>query len=88
VFDTATIPEALKLAAEFRADDVRVELYPEPDRLGKQMKYAAAKQIPFAAILGGDEIGRGEVTMKDLTTGTQESIPRANVTRAIASRIP
>src|SRR5258705_3827685 len=51
VFDDQTVPEALKLAGELRAQGVRVELYPEPDKLGKQMKYAAAKTIPFAAIL-------------------------------------
>jgi histidyl-tRNA synthetase len=88
LFDPASIPEGLKLAAEFRAADLRVELYPEPDKLGKQMKYAASKLIPFAAILGSDEIARGEVTIKDLTTGTQESIPRADVAKEIASRIP
>jgi histidyl-tRNA synthetase len=88
VFDAASVPEALRLAAELRATDVRVELYPEPDKLGKQMKYAASKHIPFAAILGGDELARGEVTIKNLATGTQESIPRANVVREIGSRIP
>jgi histidyl-tRNA synthetase len=54
-------------------------VYPEPDKLGKQMKYAAAKGIPFAAILGGDEIARGEVTLKNLATGEQHSAPRASV---------
>jgi histidyl-tRNA synthetase len=87
VFDAGSIPDTLRLAAELRAADLRVELYPEPDKLGKQMKYAASKLIPFAAILGSDEIARGEVTIKDLTSGTQESIPRADVVRAIASRI-
>jgi threonyl-tRNA synthetase len=66
---------------------LRVELYPEPDKLGKQMKYAASKQIPFAAILGSDEIARGEVTIKDLTAGTQQSIPRASVAKEIDSRL-
>jgi histidyl-tRNA synthetase len=79
VFDTQTAPEALKLAAELRGQRVRVEVYPEADKLGKQMKYAAAKTIPFAAILGGDEIARGEVTIKNLQTGAQESVPRAAV---------
>jgi len=79
VFDEQTAPEALKLAAELRAQGVRVEGYPEPDKLGKQMKYAAAKMIPFAAILGGDEIARGDVTIKNLQTGAQESVPRAAV---------
>jgi histidyl-tRNA synthetase len=43
------------------------------------MKYASTRKIPFAAILGGDELARGEVTIKNLETGAQESIPRAAV---------
>jgi histidyl-tRNA synthetase len=83
LFDAETVPEALKLAAELRAEGVRVEVYPEPDKLGKQMKYAAGKTIAFAAILGGDELARGEVTIKNLQTGAQESIART----AVAARI-
>jgi len=79
LFDQSTIPEALKLAAELRASGIRVEMYPEADKLGKQMKYAATRKIRFAAILGGDEIGRGEVTLKNLETGVQQSVPRAAV---------
>jgi histidyl-tRNA synthetase len=79
LFDAATVPEALRLAAALRGDGARVEVYPEPDKLGKQMKYAAAKAIPFAAVLGGDEIARGEVTVKNLQTGEQHSVPGASV---------
>ena len=79
LFDQSTIPEALKLAAELRASGIRVEMYPEADKLGKQMKYAATRKIRFAAILGGDEIGRGEVTLKNLETGVQQSVARAAV---------
>ena len=83
VFDDETVPESLRLAAELRGSGVRVEVYPEPDKLGKQMKYAAAKMIPFAAILGGDELARGEVTIKNLQTGAQESVARASVAERI-----
>lgn len=79
VFDDETVSESLRLAAELRGVGVRVEVYPEPDKLGKQMKYAAAKMIPFAAILGGDELARGEVTIKNLQDGVQESVARASV---------
>ena len=58
---------------------MRAELYPEADKLGKQMKYAASKAIPFAAILGADELARGEVTVKNLATGEQVSVARADV---------
>jgi len=87
VFDAGSMPEALKLSAELRSAGLRVELYPEPDKLGKQMKYAASKQMPFAAILGSDELARGEVTIKDLTAGTQQSIPRAAVAQDIKLRM-
>jgi len=83
VFDEATAPEVLKIAAELRAQGIRVEVYPEPDKLGKQMKYASTRKIPFAAILGGDELARGEVTIKNLETGTQESVPRDAVSGTI-----
>jgi histidyl-tRNA synthetase len=79
LFDEATIADALALAAELRHQQVRVEVYPELDKLGKQMKYAAARSIPFAAILGADEIARGEVAIKNLNTGEQSSMPRTQV---------
>jgi histidyl-tRNA synthetase len=79
LFDAQTIPEALRLAGELRQANVRVEIYPEPDKLGKQMKYASTRKIPYAAILGGDEIARGEVTIKNLETGDQQSVARAAV---------
>jgi histidyl-tRNA synthetase len=92
LFDEPTIADALALAAELRGQAVRVEVYPEPDKIGKQMKYAASKGIPFAAILGADEIARGEVAIKNLGTGKQSSVPRAEVPgflkRANESRIP
>jgi histidyl-tRNA synthetase len=79
VFSADTVAEALRLATQLRSDGVRVEVYPEPDKLGKQMKYADAKAIPFAAVLGGDEIARGEVTIKNLVTSEQQSVPRSAV---------
>jgi histidyl-tRNA synthetase len=83
LFDQASIPDVLKLAGDLRARGTRVEVYPEPDKLGKQMKYASTRRIPFAAILGSDEIARGEVTIKNLGSGAQESVPR----EAVADRI-
>jgi histidyl-tRNA synthetase len=83
VFDASSIPETLRLAGELRRAGMRVEVYPEPDKLGKQMKYAASRTIPTAAILGGDEIARGQVTLKNLQSGTQESVPRGEVVEAL-----
>jgi histidyl-tRNA synthetase len=88
LFDDPSTPDALALAAELRRQSVRVEVYPEADKLGKQMKYAASKGIPFAAILGADEIARGEVAVKNLGTGAQSSMPRAQVPGFVKRPLP
>jgi histidyl-tRNA synthetase len=54
----------------------RVDVYPEPDKLGKQFKYAAGVGIPRVAVLGSDERTRGVVTIKDMKSGEQTQVPR------------
>ena len=76
--------EALRLAGELRAAGLRVEVYPEPDKLGKQFKYAAAAGIARVAVLGADERAGGVVTIKDMTSGTQQSIPRGELPARLA----
>ena len=71
-----TMAEALALAATLRAADLRVDVYPEADKIGKQFKYASTRQIPSVVVLGDDERGRGEVTVKDMRSGAQEAVDR------------
>jgi histidyl-tRNA synthetase len=59
---------------------MRVDLYPEADKIGKQFKYASARGIPFVAVVGHDERSRGEVAIKDLRSGEQRSMKREEVT--------
>ena len=77
--------EALRLARELRAAGLRVEVYPEPDKLGKQFKYAAAAGIPRVAVLGADERASGVVTIKDMTSGKQKSFPRGELPARLAA---
>jgi len=75
----------LEFATELRRAGVRVELYPEsPSDDGKkvgerQFKYAAARGIPFVAVIGGDELANGTVAIRNMKTGEQQSVPRANL---------
>jgi histidyl-tRNA synthetase len=79
IFDDGSAAESLRLAGELRRAGLRVEVYPEADKLGKQLKYASQRSAAYVAILGADERARGEVTIKDLTTGKQQAVPRASV---------
>ncbi len=77
--------EGLALATELRRAGLRVELYPEKTKLGKQLKYAGGRNIPLAAIMAPDEVERGSVQLKDLRAGEQHDCPRADVgARALA----
>jgi len=87
VFAAASRGPMLQLAAELRAGGgagrLRVEVYPEPDKLGKQFKYAAARGIPFVAIAGESELAAGQMAVKNLATGQQDVFGRDAVASAV-----
>ena len=70
-FDEAGLPHAMKLAQTLRANSLRVFVYPDPDKIGKQLKYAESRGIPCVAMLGENEIARREVTIKHLASRAQ-----------------
>ena len=73
-FGNAELTYALKWAKELRQAGKAVEVYPEPAKMKKQMSYADAKQIPFVAIVGGDEMTQNKVMLKNMTTGEQKLV--------------
>jgi histidyl-tRNA synthetase len=82
-FDAASLPESLRLAGELRAGGLRVEWYPEAAKLDRQLKYADATGAGCVAILGPDELAKGQVTLKNLATRSQVAVARAEVATAI-----
>ena len=65
---------ALGWAKELRGRGLAVEVYPEPTKMKKQMGYADTKQIPFVAIVGGDEMAQQKVMLKNMTSGEQKLV--------------
>jgi histidyl-tRNA synthetase len=72
VFDGKDAPHALRVATLLRKAGLRVLVYPDADKIGKQIKYADSRGIPYVGILGGDEIAAGTVTVKNLAGQTQQ----------------
>lgn len=72
LFDAGLYPQTLALAARLREAGINAEQFLEPDRLGKQIRYADRVGIPYVAILGPDELATGRVVIKELATGEQE----------------
>ena len=79
IWNEDSVADAIALATELRTAGLRVDLYPEAGKTGKQFKYASARGIPFVAIIGDDERARGEVAVKDMRSGAQQTVSRAAV---------
>ncbi len=76
VFDADLAQESLKLATLLREDGIRTEVYSRPTRLSTQIKYADTKGIPYAVILGSDELEAGKVAIRNLARREQLIVPR------------
>jgi histidyl-tRNA synthetase len=83
IWNEETVAESLKLASELRQQGLRVTVYPEPDKLGKQIKYADSIKVPYVAVLGESELAEGKVTMKNMRSGDQSSVIRADAASTI-----
>jgi len=88
IWDDEHISESMALAQELRSANLRVDLYPESDKLGKQFKFASLRSVPFVAVIGDDERAKGEVAVKDMRTGEQHEVKRGEVAEFIKQALP
>lgn len=65
---------ALRWAKELRANNIAVEVYPEPTKMKKQMGYADDKKIPYVAIVGSNEMDTNTVMLKNMASGEQQQV--------------
>lgn len=83
IWSSETIHESLRLAHELRSRGLRVTMYPEPDKFGKQIKYADSIRVPWVCVLGDSELADSTVTVKNMRTGDQQTIARDRAASAI-----
>ncbi len=76
-FEPDRLGDYLALAAELRAAGFRVETYPEPKKIGQQLKYAGERGHRVAVIVGKSEWRDGTVQVKDLRAQQGLTVPRA-----------
>jgi histidyl-tRNA synthetase len=94
VWNAEKIGDALALARDLRAAELRtadlpggrrlrVDVYPEADKIGKQFKYAGDRKIPHVVVAGDDELAQGTVTIKNMRTGEQKTVRREAAAAAL-----
>lgn len=74
---------SLNVLADVRAAEIRAEIYPDSSKMKKQMGYANAKNIPFVALVGENEMNENKVTLKNMTTGDQTLVATEELIRII-----
>jgi histidyl-tRNA synthetase len=81
------LPHVLSLARRLRDAGLRVEYALSPQAVGKQLKLADSRNARLAVVVGPDERSRGEIVIKDLRTGSQETAPLQATVDIVRSRI-
>ena len=64
----------LPTVAKARAAGIRTEIFPDASKMKKQMSYANAKQIPYVALAGENEMAEGKLTLKHMESGEQKLV--------------
>ncbi len=73
----------LPLARQARNAGIRTEIYPDAVKMKKQMSYANAKQIPYVAMAGENEMAEGKITLKNMITGEQLLLAKDDFVKVI-----
>ncbi len=66
---------SLKVLAQLRAQGLSGEIYPEPAKMKKQMGYADKRGVRFVVLCGETERTSQTITIKDMATGNQQTLP-------------
>ena len=66
----------MPVASMCRNKGIRTEVYPDKAKMKKQMSYANARNIPFVAMAGENEMAEGKITLKNMVTGEQQLVDK------------
>jgi histidyl-tRNA synthetase len=75
---------AMKAIKELRNSGLKVELYPDNAKVAKQFQHADKRNIPFAVIVGDQEMNTNTFSLKNLSTGEQVSLDFEGLKKRLA----
>lgn len=83
-FDEACQAKAIELCTQVRQAGIAAEVYPEPTKkINKQLEYADKKQIPFACIIGSNEMSNNRYMVKNLLTREQIEVSAEDILKTL-----
>ncbi len=73
----------LPILQTIREAGISAEIYPDSAKMKKQMSYANAREIPYVALVGEDEIANNQITLKNMLSGEQTKVNVDEIIKAI-----
>ncbi|MBX3011911.1 MAG: histidine--tRNA ligase [Caldilineaceae bacterium] len=86
-FDESTVAASFALAQSLRKTGLRVDLYPDLDRYGRQFKYAEERRIRYAVLVSPREVEANVVAVKDLVSGEQIDVAAPTIAAWLTERV-
>ena len=80
---TDDLAPAVTLATALRDAGIRTQIHGEKKKFKQKLSYADKLGIPYALLLGEDEIAAGKVSVKDLASGRQSTVTAAEAAALI-----
>ena len=84
---TADVAPAIAVAEAIRSEGLRVQLYAEQKKFKQKMAYANKLEVPFAILLGEDEIAEGKCSVKNMVSGEQVKLTPAEAAEHIKAAL-
>lgn len=72
-----------RISSKLRSMGKKVEIYTENKELSPQLRFANRKKIPFVVIAGEKEVNKGEIKIRNMNTGEENSYPSNNIEKFI-----
>jgi len=86
-FDASRLTDYLAIAAALRRAGLAVEFFPEPRKLGQQLKLASKRGFPLALVIGGDEFQAGTAQVKDMASQASTTIAWHGAPETLAAAV-
>ena len=72
--------------SQLRSAGIAAELYPDRDKIKKQMSYADSRKIPYVAFIGEEEMKSGKAKLKDMLSGEEKLLGTEQLTEIIGRK--
>lgn len=73
----------MKILNQLRQAGISAEIYPDQSKMKKQMGYADAKRIPYVILIGTEEMNSGNLSLKNMVSGEQETLSISDVMKKL-----